>query len=410
MRQRTLGQKISALRRTRGLSQRDLAAAVKRSESWVSQVERDIQPVERLSVLKSLAEALEVDVVELRPDAAVATEAEAAPPRPLKHDLEGVRGILSGHPALPSLWDESSCQPASAEEVASCERAVVHAQQLLHASRYTDLSAILVDLVPRLERLVRPAKRATPALHRMRAQVYQIASAAFSRQDESDAAWIAADRAMAAAEMAGEPLEVVAAHFRMTHAFIRLQQYTQAEHIVEGTGAALSELIEGKESSPETLSLAGAIQLAAAVLYAREGNRTASHAALDAATAIAERLGADRNDFNTEFGPTNVLLHRVAVAIDLADAGEALEVASKIKPDALSAERRARLLIDVARAHSQCRQFDESLEALLAAEALASEQVLTHHHVRAILQELHSASRGKPSTKLAELCRRAGVQ
>ncbi|MDQ2708633.1 MAG: hypothetical protein M3Z25_13775 [Actinomycetota bacterium] len=42
---------------------------VARSESWVSQVERDVLPVERLSVLQILADALGASVGQLRPDA-----------------------------------------------------------------------------------------------------------------------------------------------------------------------------------------------------------------------------------------------------------------------------------------------------------------------------------------------------
>ena len=69
MTDRTLGERIAELRRQWGMSQRELEAATSRSESWVSQVERDIQPVERLSVLHALAQALGVSVRELRPEA-----------------------------------------------------------------------------------------------------------------------------------------------------------------------------------------------------------------------------------------------------------------------------------------------------------------------------------------------------
>jgi len=38
--------------------------------------------------------------------------------------------------------------------------------------------------------------------------------------------------------------------------------------------------------------------------------------------AVQVRLGEDRNDYNTEFGPTNVQLHAVAVAADLGMPGK----------------------------------------------------------------------------------------
>src|SRR5215472_16148970 len=57
-----LGARIAAYRRRRGLSQAALAGLVGRSESWLSQVERGIRSVDRLSVLLDLARVLQVDV------------------------------------------------------------------------------------------------------------------------------------------------------------------------------------------------------------------------------------------------------------------------------------------------------------------------------------------------------------
>src|SRR3954449_88700 len=58
----TTGQRIAAYRRRRGLSQAALAGLVGRSESWLSQVERGIRSVDRLSLLLDMAKVLHVDV------------------------------------------------------------------------------------------------------------------------------------------------------------------------------------------------------------------------------------------------------------------------------------------------------------------------------------------------------------
>jgi transcriptional regulator with XRE-family HTH domain len=52
-------------RRRRGLSQAALAGLIGRSESWLSQVERGIRSVDRLSVLLDMAKILHVDVESL---------------------------------------------------------------------------------------------------------------------------------------------------------------------------------------------------------------------------------------------------------------------------------------------------------------------------------------------------------
>lgn len=66
---RAFGARVAQLRKQRGLKQDELAAAIDRTASWVSQVERGVQPVVRLDVLQLLADGLGVSIQVLRPDA-----------------------------------------------------------------------------------------------------------------------------------------------------------------------------------------------------------------------------------------------------------------------------------------------------------------------------------------------------
>ncbi|WP_030989187.1 helix-turn-helix domain-containing protein [Streptomyces sp. NRRL S-1813] len=50
----TLGKTIAKARRRKGWPQRDLVAMIDRSESWVSQVERDVIPVNGLDALRQI--------------------------------------------------------------------------------------------------------------------------------------------------------------------------------------------------------------------------------------------------------------------------------------------------------------------------------------------------------------------
>lgn len=76
----------------------------------------------------------------------------------------------------------------------------------------------------------------------------------FTRQDQADAAWIEADRALQAAELAGQPLEVVASLFRMAHAFMRQQHMEQA---AKSAVAVMAPRAENPACPPEELSLLG---------------------------------------------------------------------------------------------------------------------------------------------------------
>lgn len=404
---KALGQRIKELRRAAGMSQSDLAIAMGRSESWVSQVERGVQPVERLSILQGLADALNVSVREVRPDAAPVEVAESEEP-PTSNDLDGLRVALTGHPALGSLFQQLPVEPTPS--LADFRQLVEEAWTLVHASSYATLSDHLAKLLPSIETAVRNAPASErPELHSLRAKAYQVAAASFTRQDQADAAWIAADRALQAAELAGQPLEVVASLFRMAHAFMRQQHMEQAEQAARSAVAVMAPRAEIPTCPPEELSLLGAMNLVLAVINARESDRARTHEHIDRAREIAARLGEDRNDFDTEFGPTNVEIHAVSTAVELGDAGLALEVAQQVDASGLSPERQARFLLDVARAHAQRRHVGEATVALLEAEALAPEQIRDHHLAREVIRDLIQLSGSRVSDSLRDLVERSAV-
>src|SRR5690606_20053011 len=67
-----IGRRIAYYRARKGLSQRDFAPLIKRSEAWVSQVERGVRPVKALDVLQRIADVLDMPVAELAPGAPTA--------------------------------------------------------------------------------------------------------------------------------------------------------------------------------------------------------------------------------------------------------------------------------------------------------------------------------------------------
>jgi aldehyde:ferredoxin oxidoreductase len=136
------------------------------------------------------------------------------------------------------------------------------------------------------------------------------------------------------------------------------------------------------------MSLWGGLTLQRAVAASRVNEADAAYEHLARARDIAERLGEGRNDYNTEFGPANVALHEIAVAVEVGDAGQALRVAASVDPSGLSAGRRARMLIDVARAHTQRRHVDEATSVLLEAETVTPEQIQNHRVVRQLVSDL----------------------
>jgi hypothetical protein len=159
----------------------------------------------------------------------------------------------------------------------------------------------------------------------------------------------------------------------------------------------------------EELSLFGAMHLVLAMLRARENDRAGAKEHIKVAHAAAHRNRVDRNDFNTEFGPTNVQLHALSVAIDVGDAGEALDIAAEIDPSGLSPERQARFWLDVGRAHAQRRHVGDAVAAIRKAEELSPEQILGHRLTRETVALLVQLAGKRQPAELVELARRTSA-
>ena len=235
------------------------------------------------------------------------------------------------------------------------------------------------------------------------AAAYQACSAALAKLGEPEAAWIAADRAMAAAERAGNPMLVAAGASRLVSVFISARHYDQAEETARTAAEALRPLADGGD--PQAMSLWGGLTLQRAVVAARANDPDTAYDQLERARQIAGRLGEGRNDCNTEFGPASVGLQEVAIAVGLGDAGRALRAAAAVDTSGLPAERRARLLIETARAHAQRRQAGEAVTTLLQAEQITPELVRGHVLVRQLVADLLTML-DPPGAELRDLARR----
>jgi hypothetical protein len=94
------------------------------------------------------------------------------------------------------------------------------------------------------------------------------------------------------------------------------------------------------------------------------------------AAGAARQVGTDANLRGTAFGPVNTAMHQVNVAVTLGDAGTAIDLARRIELRAVTVtERKASLLIDVARAYFQWGKFEQAHAALRAAEDTAPQEV-----------------------------------
>lgn len=388
-----IGRKIAYYRARKGLSQRDFAPLIKRSEAWVSQVERGVRPVKALDVLERIADVLDMPVAELAPSAPTA-QAEKIPA-----DAVGLRLLLTGNHALRAMATGADAGP-DLDRVAEDVDAAWTCTRLGH---YTELRELLESLLPDLAAaVVHTDSRRAEILLAHTCQAYAVALADLQ---QFDAAWVAAERAIMAAQHAEDPILLAAGAFRLTLVLQCAHRLEEAKHTAETAREALGELVGRGERQAE--SVYGALTLQLALLSARTEEAEQAYEMIAAARATAAGLGVDRDDHRTEFGPGAVDLHEVAVAVELGDAGTAIRLAGKIDRGQLSPGHQCRLLIDTARAWAQRRSPERALALLLEAELLAPELLYRHKSVRSTTADLLSMDRSIPD--LGAFSQRIGV-
>ena len=399
----SIGERIAAYRRRRGLSQATLAGLVGRSESWLSQVERGIRSVDRLSVLLDLARVLRVEV-------------EALIGRPWQYAPNGGEDLDLIAPMRTHLtrYDRLLGQPPSqSSSLAELRGQVAAAHRIYQAARYREVLAAL----PALLTAVDAARDEGHATSHDRREVlltyvsaYVIASKLLTKLGATDLAMVAADRAATSALDAGSLTARGMAAYQVACALLRAGRTDDAEHLA--VLMAIQTEAHARSDAPEVVSLAGALWLIAAVIAGRRTERSTAMERLDRAEQLAAQLGHDANHAWTAFGPTNVAIHRVSVAAELGEAGEALTAAAGVQPDRLGgalASRRAQVQLDLAWAQTQRRRDAEAVLHLLDAERTAPEAVHYNVTVRELIRELLARQHSPQTRSLFDLAERAGV-
>ena len=182
-------------------------------------------------------------------------------------------------------------------------------------------------------------------------------------------------------------LMVAASSRLLAHALLAAGRHDKAQQIAVTALTTLEP--ELGHAVPAHLSIYGALLQTSAVVAARRGDRAGATGFLTEAGVIAHRLGADRNDFWTVFGPTNVGIHRASVAVEVA--------------------ARAHHLLDLAQGYGQGRKDHQALDALLHAERLAPQEVHQQPTVQRLVVELLQRERRTTKPRLRELATRVGV-
>nr|BFD88469.1 hypothetical protein StreXyl84_78700 [Streptomyces sp. Xyl84] len=196
-----------------------------------------------------------------------------------------------------------------------------------------------------------------------------VLAAELANKQHSDAAWVAADRALSAARSSGIPVAVGEASRQLAIAMRRSGRSTAAMHLLTKEAADLDPSLNQSGAVRTTLLLTGAYSAATG------RDRPSALSLLEQAEEEAGRRPAVPGLFTVEATRTQVDAYRISVLNALGTPDEAVKVASRLNVDRMpTAERRARAWTDIARMWNALGDGKQTFAALRQVEHEAPQE------------------------------------
>lgn len=385
-----VGERLRRLRKTRGLTQQQIAARAHVSLSLVKKVEQGTTPASAAFVAGA-AGALgvqpahlygtdEIDVLPEPLDAATMQELRAAldaydDPRPDGKPLE---------------------LDAAARRVERLSREV---SGLRYAETARALPALLHHLYVLAEEPGQAGERARGLLH----DAYRMVASVSARFRQADLAAVASERHIHLAPQTGDPLRVAVSAYHRSSRYLQLGDYRGGLRILERARDHL-------DRSPAGNAVAAQLHLRSSVLAARAGDGA------DADAYIGEARSMTGGDipavpyYNIDASPLNVVIHWCAAPVERYDGTEAVRRSETVTvADRARPERVGHHHIDMARAWMLHGDRDQTLRHLNAARRIAPHNIRNHPAVRETVLSLAETDR-RATDSLAGFARWAGIR
>ncbi|WP_030460157.1 helix-turn-helix transcriptional regulator [Kitasatospora sp. NRRL B-11411] len=378
-----LGYRVAAARAAVGLTRRELYEASGVSVSMIRAVEGGTR-VPSDTVLDALARALR-------------TTPEHLAAGPGRTDSRVHRAIpaLQAAIAAHDLPEDGPVRPL--RELAAAVEEMTEARV---NSQYSRLAEAVTPLIEELFRAVDQAVGAArQRAARLLALAVRSADAAAYKYGYRDLSGRLIELMRWAASLAEDPALTAAA------AYVRTETFFAADRPAAGLRAL--QRAADQMPAPTTVPLAAAaaaLQMRAAVVAGRAVDADSARLHL----AEAERLVRDvpeRLYDGTAVGAASMRIHRLAVAVELADPTElgrtVAEAGRWVPPRNLPAERRSHYYIDLSRAQMALGRPQHARESLLVARRTAPQHVREHGQVRTELATLVRLTRGRDEEVLS---------
>lgn len=398
--QERIGARVAARRKLAGMTGRQLADTAAVSYSLLSKVESGAVPASP-AFTAAVARALGVGVATLTG-------------QPYQDETPQSDRVHQGIPQIRREATVYKLAPTDGEHVAARDltalrQDVAESTRLRQAGRYGRLVTMLPGLLAELRAAMYLAKAPEKSqIFRLLAAAYDNARALTHQLGYTDLTAILVDRYEWAAAQSDDPLAICVGDTMRSAELTSVGEYAAAAAIVGGSLTRLGS-VDLHRANPETISIWGYLHLQAALAMARAGNAVRAWEAHDEAARAANALGSDRNDYRLAFGPTNVGIWSVGLAVELCDHQRALTNAGRVRlPTNTVRVRASHHHIDLSRGWLYHGDRQQALACLLTARRIAPQYVRSHPQVRETLHALARSERRTNGT-LREFASWAGI-
>ena len=384
---RKTGQSVAAARKARGFTQAELARKAVISPHLLSSVEQG-----RRSLTPEVREAI-TGVIGPIPD--------EPGTRPAPEQFWPVLAVLSG---LMDGYDLPADPPAVPKPLQELRDLTQTATTWRLASRYSQLAGLIPGLISDLTTVaLSAAGDEREQAFGLLALAWRSADALADKTGSHNLSGRATELVRWESARSGDPL------LEQMAAYVRAELFFNGEHA--RTGLRVIDASVGtspRGDSVAHLAAYGALCMRGAVLAARAGLREEAADRIAEARTIADRV-PEAVYHGTAFGPGNVRIHELALAVEASDAGKAVELAAGWQPPrVLPPERRSHFHIEAARAYCMAGQADRAVKELWNARAAAPQHTRCSTAVAEVVESLVQRSR-TPSPHLRQLARWTNV-
>lgn len=369
----SIGQRIRLHREHRGMTREVLAGLIGKGTEWLRSVEVDRRPPPRLDMLERIAAVLKAPLSDLVGEQFPQIRAMSGP----------------AHAALADVRAAINAQPGeAAPDLSELAARVQAAWRARHASpdHRTTVGALLPGLI-------RDTRTATSVLtgpqrrkaYELEADTLGLAQMFIAYQPAPDLLWRVAERATFTAQESGDPHARAVASWFMVEA---LRDSGDWDSAMDVNLAAIEDAERHVNGHENLVAMVGALHTVAALTAARAGEEGRAWRHQDTADAVVRRLPASHVHPRTWFSPAVVGFYALSLSVELRKGAAAVRTAGRIDPAQITSRpRRARHLVEVARAHHLRADSQSALDAIAAAVDAAPETVKYNSHARQILLE-----------------------